>query len=339
MTLFLYSCEERSQFLEDYKIKETEEDVLTRASQNNSIRELTGDMNPYVGTRQTYTVKLEKGLMENTRVRIKSSNDAVLIAYGSTYVREHVISVSAYDNSFTFATLITKPSARTSFSISSNGGDFFAEPYIGDITAKMPTIIINGPKEVRPNTEFEISVDHSTVPDLEKGYEFTHNGFRIIKDQYLSNSKIKMTLMSPTTKDTYNTSVKVYGKYNRGGYSFTIGEATLPIKVKNPGEYNLELKLPLKEVSAFGIDFNVDTDYPNFELIDENLNTIEQYQTIPNKTYCCYKFLLSSSYRIGIRGYIPNQATGPITWFNFTTKSYFSIGGLEKPISPPRDLF
>lgn len=226
------ACDEHDEVLKECIIEENEvKEAVTRSTGSTTIRSIEGDTDPFVGTRQVYKVNLESPLTTTTRVRIVPSNDAILIAYGDLYLKENIITVSAGSSSFSFATLITKAANYVSISVAAEyGGDFFVGS-IDRITCQAPTIKIDAPVSILPNTQFEVSTDYTQVPNMPKGYEWDCSSFKKIRDQYQSGSKIKMILQSPEKAGSYNVSVKTYGAYNQSGYKFLIGQATVPIKV------------------------------------------------------------------------------------------------------------
>lgn len=226
------ACDEKDDIFKECIIEENEvKEPRTRAAISTTVRSFEGETTPIVGTRQSYTVQLESSLSTNTRVRITPSSDAILIAYGNMYLREHVITVSAGSNQFSFAALITKPDDNVTITVASDyGGDFFVGK-LNRITCKAPEINIEAPTSIFPNTQFEISTDYTSVPNLSKGYEWDCSSFIKIQNQYQSGSKIKMILQSPSKEGSYNVNVKVHGGYNQNGSMFSIGEATVPIKV------------------------------------------------------------------------------------------------------------
>lgn len=224
------ACDEEDEAFKDCLIEGSEiEDTSTTRSVNNVIRSIRGNTEPFVGTRQTFKVDLDRPLSINTRVRIVPSSDAIWVAYGSTYVREHTITVPVNASGFVFEVLITKPADNVDIGISSvYGGDFFVGRS-DRITCTAPEININAPISILPNTQFEISTDHIVVPNLTKGYEWSYSSFRKV-EEYLSGSKIKVILQAPTKIGNYSLGVKAYGKYNQGTV-FTIGEVNIPITV------------------------------------------------------------------------------------------------------------
>ncbi len=224
------ACDEENEAFKDCLIENSEiEDTSTTRSVSNVIRAIKGNTEPFVGTRQTYKVELDRALSINTRVRIVPSSDAILVAYGSTYLREHTITMPVNASDFLFEVLIRKPANNVDISIASEyGGEFFVGRS-DRITCKTPEIKIDAPTSVLPNAQFEISTDHIVVPNLTKGYEWSHTSFRKA-DEFLSGSKIKVILQAPTKIGDYSLGVKTYGKYNNGNV-FSIGEVNIPIKV------------------------------------------------------------------------------------------------------------
>ncbi|MBB4043916.1 hypothetical protein [Bacteroides reticulotermitis] len=303
------ACDEENEAFKDCLIENSEiEDTSTTRSVNNVIRAIKGNTEPFVGTRQTYKVELDRALSINTRVRIVPSSDAILVAYGSTYLREHTITMPVNTSDFLFEVLIRKPADYVDISVASEyGGEFFVGRS-DRITCKTPEIKIDAPTSVLPNTQFEISTDHIVVPNLTKGYEWSHTSFRKA-DEYLSGSKIKVILQSPTKTGDYSLGVKTYGKYNHNGNVFSIGEVNIPIKVLGL-PYNIEffkprIPFPLQktEVIEIQVDEKGKQYYDRYEWKIPG-GCVATFTDLSKRSKARVKISQTGSYRLEARGVI-----------------------------------
>lgn len=232
--VFIFSaCENENK--ED-KIKKNLKELQTRAAENIYVTSFSGETNLIVGKRYTYKVNLAGNLPGIIPIRISSDSDKILIAWGDSYYSERVLNFDRV-NSFEFSILVIGEENNMSLHVSSDSPSVFLVAGQSErLTSKYPTLTMNAPSAILPNTEFEAS---SLFPYPEtantalKGI-WSFSPFQKVRDgSDGTNSKYSIHLKSPNNIGTYNIKLKFTGE-SRYVRPFVIGEISQEIKVVNP---------------------------------------------------------------------------------------------------------
>lgn len=222
--------------------------TTTRSNISYQVQSFTGETNLIVGKAYTYVVKLDH-MLYNTPVLIRTSNSsAVRIAYGNTYVKEHILYVTGAE--FTFQVLVINEANDLSLDIRNyDSKDPSFAGIITGVNAKLPELKINAPSYVIMDSFFFVECPFNSAPNTQiKTY--WKSSFKVLDNLEDNKNKHSLRLEANVNPGKYSVSIEMrcICKTDFGEFEFLVGKATSQIQVGMPFQ--------IKNVPNTGSDFN-----------------------------------------------------------------------------------